>query len=83
MSDHEEVQAAEPVSVKKGVRAAVDVAPDAIADVDVAEVLAQLRSVGLKLVVLGSGAIAGVADLAGMAARGVQSAACKRLDRVS
>jgi hypothetical protein len=73
MSDREEVQVEEPASVKKVSRQTVDVA----------EVLAQLRSVGLKLVVLGSGAIAGVADLAGMAARGVQSAACRRLDRVS
>jgi hypothetical protein len=82
MTDQVEGQVTEPVSVKKETRA-----PGAgeytIKDVDVHEVLVQMREIGLKFMVLGAGAVAGVADLAGMAARGVQSAASRRLDRVS
>jgi hypothetical protein len=83
MSDHEEVRVEEPVSVKKEVRAAVASGQDLIAEVNVHEVLIQMREIGLKLMVLGAGAVAGVADLAGMAARGVQSAASRRLRQES
>lgn len=63
--------------------AAVEFAKDAISDIDVREVLAQMREVGLKMTVIGSGAIAKAADLTATVSRAVQVAASKRLQKES
>jgi len=56
-------------------------AKDAIPDVDVREVAAQAREVLLKVTVLGSGAIAKVADVTGSLSRAIQVAASKQLEK--
>ena len=57
----------------------VEFAKDVIPDVDVLEVLAQTREVALKSLVLGSGAIASVAETVAGASRTIQSVAGRRL----
>ena len=61
--------------------AALGFAADAIPDIDVAEVVAQIRELGLKLTVVGCGALAKGADVTARASRAVQSAARRRLLR--
>ncbi|KAF0209034.1 MAG: hypothetical protein FD171_675 [Actinobacteria bacterium] len=62
---------------------AIDFAKDAIPDIDVREVLAQMREVGLKMTVIGSGAVAKAADLTSTVSRAIQVAASKRLRKES
>jgi len=75
------VAAAEKLSGTKD--AAIDFAKDAIPDIDIREVFAQMGEVALKVTVVGSGAVAKTAEVAAAASRSIQVAASKRLVKES
>lgn len=56
-------------------------AVEVIQEIDIRELLAQTREVALKVTVVGSGAVARVAEFTAKASRGVQAVASRQLEK--